>query len=118
MTAPPLARVELVEHERVMGRGAARVYFLVKKGDGWLRATEWPGAQTESRDAGPGTVWERAVILELPVGTEVSRVEVRPREPRRLDPLSHLMSRASAAPRTTRRVSFRVKRDGRLAPTR
>jgi hypothetical protein len=110
-----LESVELVDSERVVPFGHARITWLVRKGDGWIRATEWPGAVTEARDAGPGTVWERAVILELATGTELVRVESRPRAEAPKDPLSYL-DRRTHRPRTTRRTRYRVEPGGRVRP--
>ena len=108
-------RVELVESEHVVPYGEARVTWLVQKADGWVRATEWPSAVLEDRDAGPGTVWERAVIVELPPGTLLERVESRPRPLPRKDPLSYF-DRQGARPRATRRTRYRVDVGGRLVP--
>ncbi|HEX4335742.1 MAG TPA: hypothetical protein VH062_07490 [Polyangiaceae bacterium] len=105
--------VELVDSERVVPYGDARVTWLVRKGDGWVRATQWPGATTAARDAGPGTVWERAVTLALVAGTELVRVESRPRIEAPKDPLSYL-DRRGARPRTTRRTLYRVEVGGRV----
>jgi hypothetical protein len=105
--------VELVEHERIVPYGAARTAWLVKKGDGWVRATLWTGATTEQRSAGPGTVWERAVTLVLPRGTELMRVETRPRPEPPKDPLSYL-DRRTARPMATRKTAYRVISGGRV----
>jgi hypothetical protein len=110
-----VASVELVDSERIVPHGEARITWLVRKGDGWVRATEWPGATTRARDAGPGTVWERAVTLELSTGTELTRVESRPRAEPPKDPLSYL-DRRNPRPRSTRRTLYRVEVGGRVRP--
>jgi hypothetical protein len=110
-----VAAVELVDSARVVAYGEARVTWFVRKSDGWVRAAEWPGAVIESRDAGPGTVWERAVTLELAQGTELLRVESRPRPETPKDPLSYLDRRTSRA-RATRRTRYRVEVGGRVLP--
>ena len=56
----------------------------------WITAAEYPGAESERRDAGPGTVWERAVTIIVPLGTELMRVETRPRQTETKDPMSYL----------------------------
>jgi hypothetical protein len=109
------AAVELVDSARVVSYGEARVTWFVRKSDGWVRAAEWPGAVVEARDAGPGTVWERAVTMELPPGTELLRVESRPRVEAPKDPLSYFDRRASRA-RATRRTRYRVEVGGRVMP--
>lgn len=107
--------VELVDTERVVPRGALRTTWFVRQGEGWTKAADWAGAELERRNSGPGTVWERAIRLSLPAGTEVMRVETRPRPEEPKDPLSYLERDTRAAPRATRRTVFRVERGGRLA---
>ncbi|HVW30056.1 MAG TPA: hypothetical protein VHC69_32070 [Polyangiaceae bacterium] len=109
------APVELVDYARVVPYGEARVTWFVRKGDGWTRAAEWPGATVEARDAGPGTVWERVVTVELAPGTELLRVESRPRAEAPKDPLSYLDRRTPRA-RATRRTRYRVDVGGRVSP--
>jgi hypothetical protein len=110
-----IASVELVDSARVVPYGEARVTWFVRKGEGWVRAAEWPGAVVEARDAGPGTVWERAVTMDLSPGTELLRVESRPRTEAPKDPLSYL-DRRSSRPRATRRTRYRVEVGGRVLP--
>lgn len=105
--------VELIDEERIVPYGAARTTWLVRQGDGWVTAAKWPGATTESRDAGPGTVWERAVKLELARGTELMRVESRPR-PEAPKDLFAYFGKKGAHPRTTRRTHYRVVAGGRV----
>jgi hypothetical protein len=106
--------VEVVEDERVADHGQVHVWWFVQKADDYVKAGEWPGAVSERRDAGPGTVWERAIRLSVPRGTELMRVEVRPRPPVHQDPLSYLERDQKGAPRVTRRSHFLVTRGGRL----
>ena len=106
--------IELFFHERIVGRGNERTAWFVRQADGWTKATEWPGATVESRDTGPGTVWEQAVQLTLPVGTELMRVESRPRPMPPKDPMAYLRSAARQPPRATRRTYYRVDPAGRL----
>lgn len=107
--------VELVDSARIVSYGEARVTWFVRKGDGWVRAAEWPGAVVEAREAAPGTVWERAVTVVLTTGTELLRVESRPRAEARRDPLSYLDRRGPRA-RATRRTRYRVQVGGRVFP--
>jgi hypothetical protein len=109
--------VDLVDGEHVVARGAARTTWFVRQGEGWVRAADWAGAEVERRSSGPGTVWERAIRLSLPAGTELLRVETRPLPPPPRDPLSYLQSEIRTTPRATRRTVFRVLRGGRLART-
>jgi hypothetical protein len=106
--------IELRETEQIVPHGAARTTWLVRQGSGWTRATEWPGASTEQRDAGPGTVWERVVVLVLPAGTELVRVESRPRPATSRDPLSYLEKSSRAPSRATARALYRVEVGGRV----
>jgi hypothetical protein len=104
--------IEVVEDERIAPHGQVHVWWFVQKADDYVKAGEWPGAVTERRDSGPGTVWERVIRLVLPQDTELMRVEVRPRPPVRRDPLSYLEREQKAAPSATRRSYFLVTRGG------
>ena len=116
MTKDRDEEVELIEAERVVAHGAALTTWLVRHGQAWTRATEWPGAVVERRDAGPGTVWERAVTLVVPRGTELLRVETRPRHEVPRDPLSYLERAIRSLPRSTHRTRYRVEVGGRVLP--
>lgn len=106
--------VEVVEDERVAPHGQAHVWWFVQKADDYVKAGEWPGAVSERRDAGPGTVWERVIRFSVPRGTELMRVETRPRPAVRRDPLAYLEREQKGAPTVTRRSYFVVSRGGRL----
>lgn len=114
MTSPAVERVSVADHERIVPHGAARATWFVRKGEAWVKAAEWEGVSSTRRDAGPGTVWERTLDLELPIGTELMRVETRPRAVPVRDPLSYLTSETKRPPRATRRTYYRVERGGRL----
>jgi hypothetical protein len=68
----------------------------------------------EPQESGPGTVWEQLVVLALPAGTQVMRVDSRPGPAARKDPLAYLRSGAKLPPRKTQRTYFRVDDSGRL----
>lgn len=111
-----LERVALIEEEFVAARGSARVVWLVKKNDGWVRAGSYPGAASERLSAGPGMVWRTRVELTLPRGTHVVRVETRP-EPRPTSTVEHLVGGAPGRKReVTRRRLRRVVAGGQLEP--
>jgi hypothetical protein len=114
VTEPVGERVEVVEDERVAPHGTVHTWWFVRQADAWVKAGKWPGALTEPRDAGPGTVWERVVRLVAPTGTEFMQVVVRPRPPARRDPLSYLEHTVKRAPNATDRRYYRVLRGGRL----
>jgi hypothetical protein len=109
-------RVSLIEEEFVAARGSARVVWLVKKNDGWVRAGSAPGAVSERLSSGPGIVWRTRVELSLPRGTHVVRVETRP-EPRPTSTMEHLTGGAPGRKREiTRRQLRRVAAGGVLEP--
>jgi len=108
--------VEVVEMEVVDGRSTRRTHWFVRRGQAWVKAAEWPGAREERREAGPGTVWERVLLLALPEGERLMRVDVRPRPLPPRDPLAYLRSSAPGAAKTTRRLYYSVERGGRLVP--
>ncbi len=126
MTAPRSGRggpqsVEMTDAEHVVPHGHARRTWLVRQGDAWCAAASWPGALIERLDAGPGTVWERRIVVELEVGALLMRVESSPGRVVRRSALDHLMRQARRAPRRVRRAYFRVRPGGALeraeAPT-
>jgi hypothetical protein len=109
-------RVALIEEEFVAARGSARVSWLVRKNDGWVRAGSVPGAVSEQLSSGPGIVWRRRVELSLPRGTQLVRVETRP-EPRPTSTMEHLTGGAPGRKREiTRRQLWRVAAGGLLEP--
>lgn len=116
--APPVVTVEVVDEETIVERGTRRVVWFVKGNAGWAHAAGWPGASRRDRDAGPGTVWEREVVLELPLGTELMRVEVRPAARRDRDALDYLRAEVRDAPRQVRRTYYRAGARGRLIAAR
>ena len=111
-----IERVALIDEEFVAARGSARVVWLVKKNDGWVRASSVPGASSERLSAGPGIVWRTRVELQLPRGTHVVRLETRP-EPRPTSTMEHLTGGAPGRKReVTRRQLRRVVAGGLLEP--
>ena len=109
-----LEQIQLFDDERIVPHGAQRTTWFVRQGEAWIKAAEWPGATTERRDSGPGTVWERAVTVTLPLGAELMRVETKPLPPANKDPMSYLRTETKRQPRATRRTYYRVGPGGRL----
>ncbi len=116
MNPPPRERVELSSSETVTERGTAKVSWHVKQGDGWVGAAEVVGVTQERLDAGPGTVWETRMVLELPLGTLLMRVESRPAPYQHRGVLDYLGREARLPPRRVRRSLYRVGRRGALVP--
>jgi hypothetical protein len=114
VSGAPHETVEVVEWERVAPRGSARAAWYVRREQGWVKAAEWTGAIVTRVDSGPGTVWERRIRFEVPLGTELLRVESRPRATQRKDPMAYLRGTAPRAPEARRRDVFVVERGGRL----
>jgi hypothetical protein len=106
--------VELVDSESIVARGTRKVTWLVRVADAWARPDEQPGATTQERDAGPGTVWERAVTVPLPVGCRVMRIESRPYPQQHVDPLEYLRRDVRQTRRRTHRQEYRVTARGAL----
>jgi hypothetical protein len=109
-------RVELAEIENIVARGRRTVTWCLRAGQRWVRAAEQPNARIVSLDAGPGTVWEHLVELELPAGSVLMRIESSPVPERRRQALEYLMNETRAAARRVRRTYFKVARDGSLQP--
>jgi hypothetical protein len=112
----PTVAVELVDEETIVDHGIRKVVWYVRVGDAWVHPRERADCTDEPRDAGPGTVWERASILSLSVGSEVMRVETRPEPRRHTDPLAYLRAETRDVRRRTRRSYYRVTARGGLRP--
>lgn len=114
--SPPDASelVELVESEVVTGRGRRVTTFLVRLNDAWVPAREHPSARVEPIEAGPGTVWERRIELQLARGARLVRVVSEPLPEPRHDPLDYLTGAARKARRRTVRTELSVGARGRL----
>jgi hypothetical protein len=115
---PPRVCIELVEEEVVVEHGTRRVVWFVRHADAWEHASAWPGTVTTQRDAGPGTVWERVLELEVPIGTPLMRVETRPAPAPPRNALDYLRQEQRVAARHVRRAYFRADAHGRLARVR
>jgi hypothetical protein len=109
-----LLRLELTDGEIVVPRGTRAVSWWVKKGEGWINARGWPETKVESLDAGPGTVWESRLELEVPLGTLLMRVETNPAPLERTDPFGYLERETRRARRRVVRTYFKVGRRGQL----
>jgi hypothetical protein len=106
--------VELEIFEAVTRGGVRRVTWHVSDDDEWISATAWPDAQVNRQDNSPGTVWRSRVLVQLPLGTELMRVESEPDPQRSKDPLAYFWSAPRVHPRLVRRSYFRVDDGGRL----
>jgi hypothetical protein len=107
-------RIELTEGESITQRGAERVSWRVQRADGWVRASDWPGASAQLLESKAGTVWERRIELELVAGTLLERVVSRPGTARARDPLEYLQREARAVARQLQRTLYRVTARGEL----
>jgi hypothetical protein len=113
-----LESIELSDGEIVVTRGTRAITWWVKKGEGWVNARGWPGAKVEQLDAGPGTVWQCRLDLELPLGTLLMRVESHPAPAGRKEPLDYLEREIRRARRRVIRTYFKVGRRGKLLAQR
>jgi hypothetical protein len=109
-----IVAIELLQQECVVPRGTAEITWWVSHERGWISAHEWPGARTDQLDAGPGTIWQTRITLELAVGTTLMRVESRPRVEGRRDAMDYLSREVRSAAHQTVRTYHRVDRRGRL----
>lgn len=115
-----VARVVLLDEAVVAGRGEQVVVWFVRRGAGWVRATEHPGAQVAEARADrqdehcpPGTIWRRSITLELEPGTMLRKTTSRPHD-KRMSPMQHLLSGSLEKRRELREAHFRVRPGGRL----
>jgi hypothetical protein len=107
-------RVELIDEESVVDHGTRRVTWFVRVGDTWQRCASVAGAKLEQLSAGPGTVWQTRIELELPRGTAVMRRVLSPTAPRPRDALSYLTRQASTTSQRVSHTYYKVRRRGTL----
>jgi hypothetical protein len=107
-------QIQLETYETIVPGGVRRVAWFIQKDDDWARVSEHTGALVEQCDVGPGTVWLLRVVVSLPAGTCLMRVESAPRRAPARDPLAYIVSPARARDRDTRRSYFAVGAGGKL----
>jgi hypothetical protein len=112
-TPPEL--VVLIDEELVGERGNVKITWLVEHNDGFVPASQSPGARSERLDAGPGVVWRSRVEVALERGTSVVRVETRPNATRGTT-LEHLTGSAKTKRPRVVRTRYVVEPRGRLSP--
>jgi hypothetical protein len=100
--------------ETVMRGGTRRVTWHVLEQDAWLSVADYPGARVENQDRAPGTVWRRHVLVSLPLGAQLMRVDSEPAGDAPKDPLAYLWGAPRAAGRRVRRSYFNVGEQGQL----
>ena len=106
--------IQLEVFEAVTEGGVRRVSWHVAQGERWLAVAKYPGARIDLADGTPGVVWQRRVLLCLPAGTRLMRVESLPDRSVQRDPLAYLWKAPARAPQRVRRSYFRVGGAGRL----
>ncbi len=114
MTPPARVTVELFESETIMERGRKKITYLIRHNDAWVVAGDHPKATVERLSAGPRTVWEHRVAVELAVGTRVCRVESVPRPEPTRDALDYLSDERRGPRRLSRRRELVVGARGDL----
>lgn len=110
----PRERVEVTEHEIVVTRGHEKVFWFVRHANNWVAAAAFEGVELLDVGAGAGVVWRRQLVLMLTTGTELMRVELRPRSGARKDPMQYLRAEVRGMPQRTRRTYYVVGRGGVL----
>jgi hypothetical protein len=106
--------VELQISEVVVRGGVRRVTWLLDKEDEWISVTQLPGAELERKDRGPGMVWHCRVLVRLPRGARLMRVESQPQRSEPKDPLEYLWSARRSSEKRVQRSYFQVGDQGRL----
>lgn len=100
--------------ESIVPGGVRRVTWLLETDEDWTIIGELPHARVEHLDCGPGVVWRRRVVLTLPVGARLMRVDSVPKRGPVLDPLAYLLGPKANVGRETRRAQFVVAARGAL----
>jgi hypothetical protein len=106
--------IQLEVFEAVVEGGVRRVSWHVAQGTSWLSAANYPGARVDLADRTAGVVWLRRVLLCLPAGTRLMRVESLPDRGVQRDPLAYLWKRGPSSAQDVQRSYFRVGDSGRL----
>jgi hypothetical protein len=106
--------IQLEVFEAIAEGGVRRVSWHVAQGEGWLSAARYPGARVDLADRSRGVVWQRRVLLCLPAGTRLMRVESLPDRSAQRDPLTYLWKRSTGTQQRVQRSYFRVGDAGRL----
>src|SRR3954467_6286318 len=100
--------IQLEVFEATTQGGVRRVSWHVAQGERWLSAANYPGARFDLTDRGRGVVWQRRVLLCLPAGTRLMRVESLPDRAVQSDPLAYLWKRGDGTRQRVQRSYFRV----------
>jgi hypothetical protein len=98
----------------VVERGRRTLLWQIEWRDGWRRVEEWPDAELETVDPGPGTVWERRIRIRVPRGTRLERVVSRPGDAARRDAWDYLAREVRGPARHLTRTRFQVSARGEL----
>lgn len=106
--------VELEISESVTRGGVRRVTWHVASEDSWVSVTELPGAELRAPASARGVIWRKQVIVELPLGARLMRVESEPERAPPKDPMAYLWQTRGGVRRKVNRSYFRVGRAGRL----
>jgi len=109
-----LHEIQLSTSESIVPGGVRRVSWLRFDDGDWVLISEGPGVRVTPQECGPGTVWARQVVVQLPAGARLVRVESAPKRAEPRDPLAYLLSNVRGAERTTRRSYFTVNAHGKL----
>lgn len=106
--------IELNIVETVTRGGVRRITWHVKQGDAWVSAATFPGVRLDNEFGGPGVIWQRQLLLSLPAGAELMRVESSPENSPTKDPIDYLWSARRGVDRSVHRSYFRVNAQGKL----
>jgi hypothetical protein len=113
-SAAPTQELTLEAFESIVPGGVRRVTWLIETDEDWTVIGELPNARVEQLDCGPGVVWRRRVVITVPVGARLMRVESVPKRAPAVDPIAYLLGPSNRAARETRRSQFVVALGGKL----
>jgi hypothetical protein len=104
----------LSESETVVPRGHRKVVWFVDDDERWRPVATHPSADVEEEEPAAATVWARRVLLRLPLGTNLMRVDSRPAEHPPRDVLEYLQRETRLAERQVLRTYYSVGWGGTL----
>jgi hypothetical protein len=107
--------IELDISESVTRGGVRRVtWHVAKDDDTWLSVTEVPGADIRDPASTAGVIWHKHVLVTLPLGARLMRVESEPERAPPKDPMAYLWQGRPGVRRKVKRSYFRVGAAGKL----
>jgi hypothetical protein len=106
--------VQVICSEVVVSGGSRTTQWHVLDRGQWLPAHRHPSCVSKREQAGPGTVWQEALTLQLAPGTELKQLISEPLPAKRRSAFDYLRAEVRSTARRTRELHVIVGRTGKL----